>query len=230
MNQQADRRCPTCGALASAEAEWCGQCYAPFSPSSSARAEERQPAAVRSATPAGESVAPSNGVTPLHAPEGSPAWPCAVCGNRNPIELEACVSCGAPFGRGYDEPDARPVVSPGSAVLWSLVFPGLGHRLSGRGIEGLARAVLFAWTVGTVILLLMSRSGKGGLGPAGPVLLLFALASIALYAFSAIDARRLASGEDPLLSSRALLWGSVAVVLISIALAAIATINAPRAR
>lgn len=230
MDQQADRRCPTCGALASAEAEWCGQCYTPFSAASSVRAEGRQPAAVRSATAAAESVALSGGVTPLHAPEGILAWPCAVCGNRNPIELEACVSCGTPFGRGYDEPDARPVVSPGSAVLWSLVFPGLGHRLSGRGIEGLARAVLFAWTAGTVIVLALSRSGKGGFGPAGPVLLLFALASIALYVFSAIDARRLASGEDPLLSSRTLLWGSVAVVLIAIALAAIATINAPRAR
>ena len=25
-----ERRCPTCGALASPEAEWCGQCFAPL--------------------------------------------------------------------------------------------------------------------------------------------------------------------------------------------------------
>ncbi|MBI2238088.1 MAG: hypothetical protein HYU54_06140 [Actinobacteria bacterium] len=223
MSRVDERRCPNCGALVSAEAEWCGQCYA----SLAARSLEDPPAPARGAA---LSAAQRKGVVPVQAREGEPAWPCSVCGNRNPIDLEACAACGTPFAHLLREPERRVDVAPGSALAWSLVFPGLGHLRCGRSFDGVARVILFLWTAGTVVVLLLSRSGKAGLGPTGPLLILFLAAALALYATSALDAFRVASGDHPLVSSRMLLWGSAGLVLLSVVMATIISVGAVRSR
>ena len=206
---ESQRRCPTCGALASGDADWCGQCYSSLEP---ARAK---PAA---ATP------------PALAQPSRAAWPCPVCGNRNPIELDACATCATPFGRGFDEPKPPPKISPREAAIWSLAFPGLGHLRCGRGVEGFGRAILFVWATGTTAILFASRSGKGGLGSIGPLLVLFVVAALVVYAMSALDAYRLAAGASAVVSSRALLWGATGLVLLSVVLGAIIAVGAVRSQ
>ncbi len=234
MSDEAERRCPTCGALVSAEADWCGQCYSPLGPKAAERRGEREPmpASVPAPTAVDTRSEPETEgrVVPLQAREGEPAWPCAVCGNRNPIELDVCAACGTPFARSLQEPERPPDVPPRTAMLWSLAFPGLGHLRCGKAIDGVARAVLFLWTGGLALLLVLSRSGKGGLGPIGALIALFLLAALVVYATSALDAHRLASGEPPLVSSRVLLWGSAGLMVLSVVLAAALTVSAVRSR
>ena len=106
-----ERRCPTCGALASADAEWCGQCFSPLeragsrtdSPARSAPTGTAGPTAIRGA---------SGGAIEVEG--GTLAWTCPVCETRNPIEANECSTCGTPFGRLLAEPKAAPEVEPQS--------------------------------------------------------------------------------------------------------------------
>ncbi len=230
-----ERRCPTCGALVSADAEWCGQCYASLRPPA-AEPVRHSPAAegrvapdaaeeIRAATPEPTSAAPGP------ASEAEPAWPCPVCGNRNPIELNQCASCGTPFARLFQEAEPRPQVSAREAAAWSLALPGLGHWKCGRQLDGIVWMAICLWTVGTVILMLLSRTGSSGLGPTIPLFVLFLAAIGVLWVTSALDAYRIASGVRPLVTSRALLWGSVALVILSVVLlATLVVVPASRGR
>lgn len=204
-----ERRCSTCGALVSAEAEWCGQCYAPMRPDAAG--------------------APTGGAPPgLEVREGRPAWTCPVCGQGNAIEASRCTACGTPFGRLFAEPAAMPEVDPQTAAAWSLAFPGLGHWRLGRKGDAVARAIVFAWAFGALLILLVSRFGKGGLGPTFSLFAVFLLGSVIVYATSALDAFRLASGSDPIVSSRTLLWGSVGLIVLSVMIATLVTLPAAR--
>ncbi|HEX6230712.1 MAG TPA: zinc ribbon domain-containing protein [Actinomycetota bacterium] len=205
-----ERRCPTCGALVSADAAWCGQCYAPLEP----REAERSAAGAV----AGK----------LEMRDGRLTWTCPVCGERNPIEGTACGVCDTPFTRLFAEPDAAPSLDPQTAAAWSLAFPGLGHWKAGRRSDAVARMVLFAWTFGALAVLLVARFGKGGLGSTFPLFLLFLLAAAAVYVVSAIDAYRVAAGDEPLVSSRTLLWSSAALVVLSVLIASFVTLPAAR--
>lgn len=202
-------RCPTCGALVAADAEWCGQCYTPLP----------RPGADR---------APAGQVSGIEMEDGRLTWTCPVCGERNPIESVACEVCGTPFARLFEEPEPGPTVEPQTAALWSLGFPGLGHWKAGRRFDAVARMVLFAWTFGTLAVLLVGRFGKGGLGATFPLVLLFLGAAAAVYATSAVDAYRVARGDEPFVSSRALLWGSAALVVLSVLIASFVTLPAAR--
>jgi hypothetical protein len=193
----------------STDAEWCGQCYAPLRP---AAAEGRV-----SKPPPG-----------LEVTDGRPAWSCPVCGQRNEIEASLCTACGTPFARLFEEPNARPEVDPQSAAAWSLAFPGLGHWRLGRNGDAVARAIVFAWAFGALLILLVSRFGKGGLGPTFSLFAIFLLGSVIVYATSALDAYRIASGEEPLVSSRTLLWGSVGLIVLSVMIATLVTLPAVR--
>lgn len=233
-----ERRCPTCGALVSADAEWCGQCYA------SLRAPAAEPvhrAPVAAATegrvvPAAEEEAGAKkpepaSAAPVPASEAEPAWPCPVCGNRNPIELNRCAVCGTSFARLFQDTEPGPRVSPREAAVWSLALPGLGHWKSGRALDAIVWMAISLWTVGTVVLMLLSRTGSSGLGPTIPLLVLFVAAIVVLWVTSAVDAHRIASGVRPLVTSRALLWGSVALVILSVVLlATLVVVPASRAR
>lgn len=199
-----------CGALVSASAEWCGQCYTPL----------------RRQEPAGE---PGETRPPgLEVADGRPEWTCPTCGTRNAIEESYCTVCGTPFARLFDQPKTSREVDPEVAAVWSLAFPGLGHWRLGRKGDAVARFVVFAWAFGALLVLLASRFGKGGLGPTLPLFTVFLLGSAVVYASSALDAYRLASGERPLVSSRALLWGSVGMIVVSVLVATLITLPALR--
>lgn len=164
----------------------------------------------------------------MEVSEGRAAWTCPVCGEHNPIDNERCSVCGTSFTRLFVAPEAEPSIEPDRAAVWSLMFPGLGHWKLGRRADAVARIVLFAWTFGTLAVILGSRFGKGGLGATMPLFLLFAAASAAVYVLSAADAYRLARGDDPLIGSRPLLWGSAALVVLSVLLATLVTLPAAR--
>lgn len=201
-----ERRCPHCGGLVAPDAEWCGLCLRPLRP---------EPA-----------PAPPAEVGVRERRRGAaPTWRCPACEHENPLALDACEVCGTPFARLFVEAAPARRIEPAKALAWSLVWPGLGHWRAGRRAEGFARIVLFAWTLGTVVLLLVSGSG---LGRAAPVLGLYALAALATYGLSAVDARRAAVGEGPVVGSRALLWGSVALIVLSVVFATLLTLPVAR--
>jgi hypothetical protein len=218
-------RCPSCGALVSRDSEWCGQCLSPLRPTPGP-------------TPTGE---PQGGSPPAAHAEGDdragapppprrlPTWACPVCEHENAIELDRCEICDAPFGRLFAEPETRPEVDPTRAFAWSLLLPGLGHWMAGRKAEGVARMVLFAWAFGTLIVLVAARWGRG-LGSTAPLVFVYLVATVGLMASSAVDARRIASGEDPLVGSRALMWAAVGLIGMSVAIATVLAFSAARAQ
>ena len=217
---EAERRCPSCGALAASDAEWCGQCLRPL----------REGVGTGSAMPATEGHAGSTGtagaVSMPTGADGQPRWTCPVCEHVNPLERDRCERCDTPFTRLFEEPEAPVEVDPARAMAWSILLPGLGHRMVGRTLDGVARMVLFAWVVGTLVVLVAS----GVSGATAPLLLLYLVALVCLEVTSAVDARRLAAGEEPLVSSRALLWGAVALVGASVLLATFIALPAARGR
>jgi hypothetical protein len=219
-----ERRCPNCAALVAADAEWCGQCFTPMrletAGSGEGESAQKAPATTALATPGGGGIEVE--------PGGKPTWKCSVCAEPNPIEATICATCGAPFGRLLEEPTRRPEIRPQTAATWSFVWPGIGHWKAGYRADGVARIVLFAWTFGTLMVLLVARFGTGGLGPVFPLVALFLVAASAVYAISAVDAYRLAGGDPPLVSSRVLLWGSAVLIVASVALASFLTLPAAR--
>lgn len=208
-----ERRCPSCQALVAADATWCGQCFAslvePTLP------EEQAPA---------HSPAPAKGAAP-GAGRAEAYWPCGVCGARNPIEAETCATCGTPFAQVMRETPTARTVDPKDAVTASLLFPGLGHRKVGHGMDGLARGILFGLSFGMALLVGISGTGSPALFM---VFVLFLVTALAVYAFSAYEASHLAKGGDVLISSRALLWVLVGLVMLSTLLLAMAVLSANR--
>ena len=151
-------------------------------------------------------------------------WDCPTCQSENPIEATTCRVCGTPFGKLLREPEAGPRSDPGRARAYSLLFPGLGHAVTGRGAEGAARAVIFAYAAATaVIILVMTR---GGPGPFLPLLLASVAAAVGLYAVSALDAARVARGEPPLISPRILLYGGAGLILLTVAVLVVVGVRA----
>ncbi len=221
-----ERRCPTCGGLVSPDAEWCGQCFSPLPRSDDSPARTPTDPGVGPAEAVG--AATSTAIGGLEVEAGRPTWVCPVCDERNPIEAVACHTCGTPFTRLFEAQAERPEVEPQTAVVWSMALPGLGHWKLGHRADAIARIVMFAWAFGALIVLLVSRFGKGGLGPTMPLFLLFLGSSVAIYVLSAIDAYRIASGEAPLVSSRTLLWASAGVVVLSVFIASFVTLPAAR--
>lgn len=205
-----ERRCPSCGALVSADAEWCGQCYTRLDAG-------RTSTAVREAQARG-----------LEVVDGRTTWVCPSCEHRNPIEQDRCAVCGTAFARLFEEPEAPPALDPQAAAVWSMVLPGLGHWRLGRRGDAIARFAVFGWAFGALSVLLVSRFGTGGLGPTFPLFALFASAALAIYVLSAVDAYRIAAGDEPIVSSRVLLWSSVALIVLSIVVATFVTIPAAR--
>jgi hypothetical protein len=210
-----EARCPNCGALVGADAEWCGQCF------SSLRVPQPEPAARP-----GPAVAPAGGATP--SPAGAKAaatWPCPTCGEDNPIELDTCAVCGTSFAQLLRQEEERPVVAPRDAFLWSLTFPGVGHAKVGRAPDGIARGTLFVLTFGLALVIVVSGVSTG---PVFAVVLLLLVAALTLYLGSAAEAYRIADGGEPFLSARALLWATVALIMIAVSLLAMSAITVNR--
>ncbi len=200
-----DRRCPNCGALVAADADWCGQCLASF----------REPASPRPAVagPTGPSARVER------PPEGpTSAWRCPTCDAENRLDANSCRICGTPFGRLFEDTVDPPTTSPRAAAAWSLLLPGLGHWFARRRAEAVARFVLAAWIASMLFILVASRVDGGGFGGVGPLVLLFGAAGLALWTEGVIDGRRAAAGLAPVVSSRGMLWACVALVGLSVVL------------
>jgi hypothetical protein len=56
----------------------------------------------------------------------------------------------------------------------------------------------------------------------------FLLASVTIYVLSAVDACRIGGGGAPIVGPRALLWGSVGLIVLSILIATFVTLPAVR--
>jgi TM2 domain-containing membrane protein YozV len=151
---------------------------------------------------------------PVEVPTRQPTWPCALCATENPLGRDTCAVCGASFGKLFEERREHAADDPKEAVLRSFLFPGLGQIHVGQAADGLARSVLFLWSLGTAAVMLLGSAGKSSaLVPLG---LVFAVVAVALYGSSALDAHRVASGERPILSTRFLLYGTITLILASI--------------
>jgi hypothetical protein len=194
------------------DADWCGQCFADLRPPE--REPIRSPVITELPEPATR-VKASEAPVSTQAPETG--WPCGACGRRNRMELDVCEFCGTPFGRAFDAAEQRPAISPGSAMIWSLAYPGLGHLRAGNAFEAIARAVVFTWSLVTALVFLSVRSG----GAIRLVAIAYLLFAGFMYAMTALDARRLAVRSEQVLSSRTLLWITVGLVLFSVASAAL---------
>lgn len=215
----AERRCPECGALASPEAEWCGQCFR------SLLEPETTPEPVAAGAAASAPAAAGVTADPETGARRAPTWPCPACDNENALELDACAVCGTTFASLMRQDEAPPRVDPKEALSASLLYPGLGHRKVGRGLDGLARGVLF--TVLAAMAITVFVSGVESPGILG-VFSLFLGAALLVYLGSAWEAYRMADGGHPLLSSRALLWATVVVIIASVMVLAVSVVTVAR--
>jgi hypothetical protein len=213
-----ERRCASCGAVLYEGAEWCGMCFAPV------RATPEPVPEVASA-PAAEQKTDAVGAVVTDTPAKEPMWPCPVCEGRNPIELDVCATCGTPFAALMRQERVRPDVDRRDAFRRSLVYPGLGHRLVGRELDGFARGVLF--TMLLIATLMVAFSGVSS-GAVKFLFLLYASATVGVYLMTAFEAARLADGGDLLVSSRILLWVTVAILLVSVVMVSLVIGTATR--
>ncbi|MEX2549445.1 MAG: hypothetical protein WD638_04400 [Nitriliruptoraceae bacterium] len=229
-------RCPSCGARNTESAAWCTQCYATLG-------AQDQPAREQVAPPENETLV---GGPPPPPPPADPAeagaaggrdirirgeeveWRCASCEGWSPLEAPICTVCGAPrAGFASDvSPTATgtPKTDQTTALLASVVLPGLGHVLRGRVGTGLARLALWSlWGGGGLAVLL----GSGGAAAAAVLL----LAALLLWAVTLVDVQRLSTGRAPLATARVLAWSvvGVTIVLALFALAAATGATAPEA-
>jgi hypothetical protein len=131
VSDQADVRCPQCGALLRPGAQWCTLCYVDLRPK-----PKPEPVAVSARKPsyAGGAAPVDPSTPPLSALEAAaqalfrPAapgaeadssappvgWPCAGCGEVVSFDEDACTSCGTRFLDGAcGEPDILDRIGPG---------------------------------------------------------------------------------------------------------------------
>lgn len=215
-------RCSSCGALVTPDAEWCGQCFTPLKVTQVSRDELsakvgikiREEPVVTGSSEGNDGAVPRPG----SGPKVRLTWPCPMCEHDNDIELNRCERCGTPFAALMKADEAPVKVEPKEALKWSLIYPGLGHSKAGRGADGVARGTLF--TLCLVLLIVIALSGVGSSGQIMMVSL-YLIATFVVYVGSAAEAYRIARGGDPFVSSRTLLWVTVALLLVSIGLLAI---------
>jgi hypothetical protein len=225
-------RCPNCGALVVSDARWCGQCYAPLGVAAAPEPPRLEPdddlgldAAIdwSEVLPEGTERAPSfstgGGVdTRLSVRRVGEdlVWDCPSCGRENPMAASVCAACQTPFASllSRQEAEAAPKLEPKQALLRSLLLTGLGHMSMGLAADGIARLVLFLWATGLGVVMLMSPSNSGPILTVGG---LFVVSAIAIWAVTALDAQRVAKGdEEQLLRPRVLLVGTIALTVLSI--------------
>jgi len=220
-----ERRCPDCEALVSADADWCGQCFADLRPPPAPAPPPPPP--TKTIEP--DEVAPDGDVEDEVARVGTrdatePFWPCSVCGARNPIFLDVCATCGTPFAavmRGV----TRRGLDPDAARTRSLVFPGSGHAMLGYPIDGFARGVLFVLALGLTLFLSITAPRTG------PMLLAIVLTlglAVAVYVLSAMEIKDLAARGRLIVPSKYLLWASVGVMFLVVGAIALSVATSAR--
>ena len=191
-------RCPRCGAGNPADAEWCGQCLTRF---------DEDP------------VEPSEEVSmpEIAKTGGEPTWICPACDTANPIEATVCSRCGSAFtsflSEGTEPPAPKPVPQ-GRAVTLTAILPGLGHWSMGRTGLGLARGLLYVWTLSLSLLLLIRPPSAGG-AVVRLVGVVFLLAAAGVWVVSMMETMRLVEGDDrPVLPPKALTWVAAGLSVI----------------
>lgn len=243
-----ERRCRSCGAILYEGAAWCGMCFAPVEvrtePGTETETETKtgtQTETVRGPDTHGDASADAGAGEPAAVGEThassrdrvtavadattTPMWPCPLCGGRNSMDLDLCATCGTPFAALMREERIRPDVEPSAAFRRSLVFPGLGHRLVGRTLDGFARGVLFGMLL--IATLVLGVSGVSS-GLVHSLFLVYASATMGVYIVTALEAARLARGEELMLPSRTLLWVAVTILLLSIVIVSFAIATSGR--
>jgi hypothetical protein len=240
-------RCPACGARNPDTAEWCSQCYATLTepdptpdpapgtgpdpgppPPDVSRSGAVAPPGRAAATTGGAAATGTGGVVGAserfrQTDEGID-WRCEVCDSWSPIERTTCATCGAPFARAVEAvgPEPSELVSENTALVASVVLPGLGHYLMARRGQGVARmAVFLTWFVGGLVLLASALGAGASILPAVPLL----AGAVIVWLASVADALTLHRGRGrELLRPRVLLWLTVVVIgatMLSFAAAAL---------
>jgi hypothetical protein len=234
---EAERRCRSCGALVYEGATWCGMCFTPVEPETASTDEtERRPDGHTGsssgadpeeppATDGSQASSAERTTAVADATAEVPMWPCPVCGGRNTIDLDLCATCGTPFAELMREDRIRPDVEPRAAFRRSLLYPGLGHRLVGRTLDGFARGVLFGMLL--IATLVLGLSGVSS-GLVHSLFLIYASSTVGVYVITALEASRLAEGGELMVSSRILLWTAVAILLLSIVVVSFAIATSGR--
>lgn len=180
----------------------------------------RRPAPIRTHPETGDpgTDRPADAPAPVVNRGGEPVWRCPRCATESPIDTESCPVCSFSFRRlvaSATTAATGPASPPGRAAFLSLLLPGLGHVALGRVAEGVARAVVFAYAVGTAVAVLWGR-GSSGAGPFVPLALVALGFAAALYAVTAVDAARAARGDPPVLGNRALLYGATGLMMLTV--------------
>ncbi len=222
----AERRCRSCGALLYEGATWCGMCFAPVESETASTVEpERRPDAHLDSSSGGDPESGERATAVADATTKVPMWPCPVCGGRNAMDLDLCATCGTPFAALMREDRVRPDVEPGAAFRRSLLYPGLGHRLVGRTLDGFARGVLFGMLLLATVVLGLSGVSSGLVHS---LFVVYASSTVGVYVITALEASRLAQGGELMVSSRILLWVAVSILLLSIVIVSFAIATSGR--
>lgn len=235
-----ERRCPKCGGLVGADAEWCTQCFTRLDDAETTPAREETPttteASPGSDLEGGETAPPRPSISRPPVPRSeigaglrtkgeNIVWDCPACGTENPIEAAACSACGTRFGQMFQEPAEERSMDPGRAAVMSLFFPGAGHFALGRKGEAFARGIIFAFA----LILGLAALGPVRAGRGGTYLLLMVISlgsAATLYLTSTADAGRAALGQQQILSMRMLLYGAVGLMFAAVVLLTIAATQA----
>jgi hypothetical protein len=151
VTDQADFRCPQCGALLRSGAQWCTLCYADLRPKPepepvavSTREPSYAAGAAPSALEAGAQALARQGEadTDAAASEPSVGWPCS-CGEIVSFDEDTCPTCGRRFLDGArGEPDLLDRIGTG----------GLPVRTQTLIIAGGAAAIIAIITAALYIL------------------------------------------------------------------------------
>jgi len=213
-----ERRCPNCGALVAADADWCGLCLASFrtppEPSQGIEPEpESEPDALTET--AALSVAPGFETSgePIGMDRGPlPVWECPSCGTENPFEGQLCATCGTPFSRLFEEPEV-PIVSTRRDAAFAGLVPGVGHYRMGYHADGVARMLVFAGCCLVLGLFAFSASGRAS----ALIAALFVVLMLLCIWESAYDAARLASKQRELFSAAQLIWLALGAFGVAVA-------------
>lgn len=220
-------RCPSCGAMNAAGAQWCGQCLARFDASPAEAPVE--PVAPPIAPPAETNAAPD--ATPALRPVPSDGvhrrgdelyWTCPACQATNAMTHTSCPVCGTSMAVLFGATKKRGPKRTGPAVVaLSAVLPGAGHAYAGKAADAVARGVLFVWTATIGIYLLTRDTARGG-GVFKAIGGVFAITAAGTWVLSMLEAQRLSQGHDQaLVPGKALLWTSAALTgLLFVGLAA----------
>jgi ribosomal protein L40E len=175
-------RCPACGAANAPDARWCGQCLHRFDAPEPPRG-----------TVGDESASERPGFVRA---DGVLRWTCPACEAANPMEAAACVRCGSAFSSLFGAPrNPGPARASGKgALIASAIVPGAGHWLLGARAEAVARGVLYVWTLGLSVLLLVRPPGVGR-GIVRGVAVIFGIAAAGVWLLSFLETARLAEGH-----------------------------------